>query len=310
MAVIDFIDVDLVPCVCGDLKGDHAPGVFRPCGVGGCGCEDFATDEAAAFEFASELGSFHVSGEVTLAETAAWAGKSPDLWPGKCTEIADALLRGAHAAGRLEGARTVFGHYRGFNHPLGFFGRLAHLSFVQHGWVELADGTVLDPTRWVFENVTPYIYQGPAADYDEGGNVDRAEQQRPCPPRTARADVQCGSTTCGKCGRSDFRSPKALRAHRGARGNCTGNASNVGERTLTVSAACADMLESLSGRVLTPTVSGTDVSVAMGTPQLFWVANLALPVLGEHAHEVFTALAEVDALALIPYDNRLKVLGS
>ena len=34
-----------------------------------------------------------------------------------------------------------------------------------HVWIELPDGTVLDPTRWTFEGVWPYVYQGPADFY-------------------------------------------------------------------------------------------------------------------------------------------------
>ena len=30
-----------------------------------------------------------------------------------------------------------------------------------HVWIEKLDGTVVDPTRWVFEGVWPYIYEGP-----------------------------------------------------------------------------------------------------------------------------------------------------
>ena len=35
-----------------------------------------------------------------------------------------------------------------------------------HSWIECADGTVVDPTRWVLEGVFPYIYRGPSDFYD------------------------------------------------------------------------------------------------------------------------------------------------
>ena len=31
-----------------------------------------------------------------------------------------------------------------------------------HVWIERPDGTIVDPTRWVFEGVWPYVYEGPA----------------------------------------------------------------------------------------------------------------------------------------------------
>ena len=37
-----------------------------------------------------------------------------------------------------------------------------------HTWIEKLDGTVVDPTRWVFEGVWPYIYEGPRDWYDKG----------------------------------------------------------------------------------------------------------------------------------------------
>ena len=36
-----------------------------------------------------------------------------------------------------------------------------------HVWIELPDGSVLDPTRWAFEGAWPYVYSGPADCYDE-----------------------------------------------------------------------------------------------------------------------------------------------
>lgn len=66
---------------------------------------------------------------------------------------------------------VVTGHVRyGF-----FWGKVAegspfdHTSPLhRHGWVELPDGRIWDPTRWVFEDVDPYIYIGDSDDYDPG----------------------------------------------------------------------------------------------------------------------------------------------
>ena len=41
---------------------------------------------------------------------------------------------------------------------------------------------IVDPTRWVFEGVEPYIYEGlPSMEYDEGANLLRARFARPAP---------------------------------------------------------------------------------------------------------------------------------
>jgi hypothetical protein len=42
---------------------------------------------------------------------------------------------------------------------------------VQHGWILLEDGRILDPTRFAFDGREPYLHVGPlTAEYDEGGN--------------------------------------------------------------------------------------------------------------------------------------------
>lgn len=35
-----------------------------------------------------------------------------------------------------------------------------------HVWIETPKGLVIDPTRWVFEGVWPYLYRGPRDHYD------------------------------------------------------------------------------------------------------------------------------------------------
>jgi hypothetical protein len=40
---------------------------------------------------------------------------------------------------------------------------------------------IIDPTRWVFEGVEPYIYVGRNDHYDMGGNELRAALRQPCP---------------------------------------------------------------------------------------------------------------------------------
>lgn len=109
-------------------------------------------------------------------------GAPPERWKGACFAVATALA--PHIGGE-----AVYGHYRGYVSPDGYFGNRAHLGFVHHGWVLLPDGYVIDPTRWVFEDVEPYAYVAPVSeDYDRGGNVLRMQMIGP-PPAAGADDV-------------------------------------------------------------------------------------------------------------------------
>lgn len=115
---------------------------------------------------------------LTLAACEEAIGESAWAWKGRCFEIASKIVD----AGLVHGT-AVYGHWLGpvsqqsmFYTPWG--------GFVQHGWIVLADdATVIDPTRWAFEAVPPYLFKGALGDeYDEGGNQWRALMRGPCPP--------------------------------------------------------------------------------------------------------------------------------
>jgi len=84
-------------------------------------------------------------------------------WPGNCFHIASQMVKHNVVKGK-----AVYGHYHGFIDPNSIFGSR---SFTHHGWV-VTDNNIIDPTRWVFEGINPYIYIGPKDDdtYDMGGN--------------------------------------------------------------------------------------------------------------------------------------------
>ena len=109
-------------------------------------------------------------------------------WPGQCYGISCALLR----HGVVEGS-VRYGHFLGRVSPR--CTRFSHeAAFQRHGWIELSDNeTVVDPTRWVFADVDPYIYVGPKGkEYDVGGNQWREAMLRPCPeyhPAKKRASL-------------------------------------------------------------------------------------------------------------------------
>jgi len=77
-------------------------------------------------------------------------------WKGRCFEIASAMV----SAGLVKGV-AVYGHWVGPIARSSHFADRRKLGFTNHGWVILEDGeTVVDPTRWVFEDRQPYIFVG------------------------------------------------------------------------------------------------------------------------------------------------------
>jgi hypothetical protein len=101
-----------------------------------------------------------------------------EKWHGNCYGIATGIVE----AELIDGV-AVYGHYLGDIAKDGYWGRRVDLPFVQHGWILLPDDRILDPTRFSFENKDPYIYIGDGdMDYDEGGDMWRASQVKPCPP--------------------------------------------------------------------------------------------------------------------------------
>jgi hypothetical protein len=75
--------------------------------------------------------------------------------------------------------KARYGIYHG---PISEESIFAGREIAHHGWIERRT-TLVDPTRWVFEHVEPYIYVGPKgnADYDFGGNRLREKMLRPPP---------------------------------------------------------------------------------------------------------------------------------
>lgn len=94
-------------------------------------------------------------------------------WRGHCWEIAALMVQ--HRV--IEGA-TRYGHWVG---PVAKKSMFYARPIVHHGWIELPDGRVCDPTRFEFEQVAPYIYLGRADHYDAGGNIYRLATERPVP---------------------------------------------------------------------------------------------------------------------------------
>jgi len=129
-----------------------------------------------------------------LLDEAARVAKKIKLplnqWAGKCYAIADAMV----ALGIEEG-RAVYGHYHGPIDPESIF---SDRVWSNHGWIVQEDGTVVDPTRWVFENGAPYIFRmAPCKqtedEYDIGGNKIRTALRGPMPEFSKKlTPLKCG----------------------------------------------------------------------------------------------------------------------
>lgn len=213
-------------------------------------------------------------------------------WPGKCYEIASAMVD----AKIVPGGTAVYGHWIGPIHSRSIFADRAQLGFCNHGWIIMPDGVVIDPTRYVFEACAPYIFHGArdaaqecsgfdpdeegicscgheadehrpgffrpcrrcAWPYDEGGNVLRAALRRPAPDALPRA-------------RPRYKIKQHL---------------------------------SIAGRFLLAQLFATvRYSGTLTREQCFWLANLPYHALGDRVHEIYDALKACGLEPAIPLDN-------
>jgi hypothetical protein len=100
-----------------------------------------------------------------------------DKWPGNCYGVASACVKKGVVKGKPR-----YGHFVGVVAKGSMFYSKSHIGFARHGWVELPNGQIFDPTRYVFENVEPYIYIGDNNEtYDIGGSLFRKATMSPPP---------------------------------------------------------------------------------------------------------------------------------
>lgn len=103
-------------------------------------------------------------------------GHRSEEWHGACSQLTHVAI---HVLGY---GSYAYGHFLGDVDPNGHWTPNG-MNIQRHAWVVLDGGRILDPTRWSFENVDPYIYIGQGDDYDEGGNQVREALRTPCPSR-------------------------------------------------------------------------------------------------------------------------------
>ncbi len=100
-------------------------------------------------------------------------------WEGNCYGVACLILK--H---KLVQGSPVYGLYLGEINPDGYWESRSGSPAVHHGWIDLKDGGILDPTRWSFEAVNPYLFYSRDAsleEYDAWGMKTRQYNRRPPP---------------------------------------------------------------------------------------------------------------------------------
>lgn len=192
-------------------------------------------------------------------------GEKAERWEARCFEIASRFV-----AKKLVEGVAVYGHWRGPVHPRSrFYAKSQAVPFVQHGWVLLPDNRVVDPTRWCFEAVKPYVFYGDnEGEYDEGGNLWRAAQRGPLPRYDALEDVTIEIT------KEVMDAPTWSFVEKYLELDYTIAEQPVGELT---------------------------------REQLLYLAHAPPQQLGEHAGAIYEALSKLGEGALVPIDNRRMV---
>ncbi len=202
--------------------------------------------------------------KLTVRDAERAIGERSVRWHGRCYEIASALVICKAVKGK-----AVYGHWVGPIAATGYWKDRRGMPFVHHGWVKLPDGRVLDPTRWSFEDVKPYLYLGPPDHYDEGGNQIRAAMManRPPPPfRTGGKDIY----------ERRWRSVMELELK-------------------------TEVIDFLMEKLGQPK--------GITREMMFWVANLPPDWLEPYTKEIYKELVRQDQGPWIPTDNRRMVLG-
>jgi len=189
-------------------------------------------------------------------------------WKGNCYCIASKIV---NEDVLMTDCRAVYGHYLGPVSSKSIFKSRRNMPFINHGWIVLSNGDIIDPTRWVFEAKEPYIAFMDSMDdvaideYDEGGNEWREANMSPAP--LYRKDDRQFPFTMKDFDKLDGR---------------TYVLSLLGDKRENIKEICLD--------------------------QIFWLANLSLDILGIHVREIYAYIVGMDQVSFIPIDNKMKIL--
>jgi len=187
-----------------------------------------------------------------------------ERWRGKCHQIAALMLEHKLVKGKLR-----YGHWTGPVVNGSKFEKYPD-GLVHHGWIELPNGQIVDPTRFEFEQKAPYIYVGKNDYYDAGSNKYRLDNMKP-PPKYNALEKQITLEI---------------------------NDDDCPIVTPSYSMDAIQLIEDLLERNV------KDGKVNVTVKQAFWLANLPLQILDKAAKPIYSALIRAEMSGLIPFDNR------
>lgn len=179
-------------------------------------------------------------------------------WEGRCAEVAACVEK------MIMTSKRVRGHYLGT-----ITGKRWQNRPTQHEWLELDDGSVIDPTRWSFEGKKPYVFYG----------------------RPPKDPTQC----TGEEWPYDFAGMR-LRRQGVTPTECP--APNTKEASLSVMSLSGEARKILFDLGVKP--FGRYVYLS----QLFWIANLMPQQLDPFTGEIYRWLIRNNYKSLIPIDLR------
>lgn len=209
-------------------------------------------------------------------------------WHGNCYAIACKIVE----SGLVKG-RPVYGHWFGKVAKTGYWADRRNQPFQRHGWVELDDGRILDPTRWSFEDEEPYVYIAEL---------------------TSPFLCNCGHVTeehehgffrkCSECECLDFET-ESCEYDEG------GNRLRMMTKNPPPQFHKSDKVVHLEmrteARLFMMGILGQPQEITV--PMVFWLGNLSLQDLGPFAKDIYKSLVNAGWSSVIPIDNRMKVLG-
>lgn len=192
-----------------------------------------------------------------------------DRWIGNCYCVASKIVKEQIID---DDCRAVYGHYLGPVSSKSFFSDRRGMPFISHGWIVLSNGDIIDPTRWVFEAKKPYI-----AHLDSMDDIMEEYDE----------------------GGNEWRA-----AHH----------SSAPQYDKTERIFSLYQLESENEKgydyLLELLMDERNFSIKdVSLNQMFWIANMPLQHLGIYAKDIYTWIKCVGCVALLPMDNRLKILG-
>lgn len=217
------------------------------------------------------------SEKLTVAAVEKAIGMKAAEWSGNCYAVACAILRA-----RMVKGRPAYGHWLGEVHRDSPFARDGKRPpIVRHGWIAMKDGSVIDPTRWVFEAAEPYIWHGMPPDDPDCEDCGYKEFEH---------DEDDDSATC-----SEFRGPRWPYDEGGDRLRAATQRPfpQVGPG------------EPVCVRLLLPSgvLRRLGISGQLTRQQAAWVANLPFSKLGRDAWAVCVALDAAGCRAYVPIDT-------